>query len=85
MVPQRSCADSSAQRNGSSPRVRRGLGDPSTVKRVSSRALQRRLQALGIPCWTGAPVGHGIRNHAFIWGESVRCQGGHMELSGVMA
>lgn len=46
---------------------------------------QRRLQALGIPCWTGAPVGHGIRNHAFIWGESVRCQGGHMELSGVMA
>ena len=47
-----------------------------------AEALAERLRGLGLPVLTGAPVGHGAANHAFVWGETAHIDGQQMSLGG---
>lgn len=58
------------------------LGDFIDCEDGTTRRLTERLVDLGIPCLTGAPVGHGEVNHAFIWGEKTSFQEGVLTLFG---
>ena len=54
--------------------------EEGTVERLSKRIIN-----LGIPCLTGAPVGHGPTNHAFVWGERTSFSQGILTLSGALS
>jgi muramoyltetrapeptide carboxypeptidase len=45
------------------------FGEFLDCEAATSERLAARLDALGIGCASGAPVGHGVANQAFIWGE----------------
>jgi muramoyltetrapeptide carboxypeptidase len=61
------------------------LGTFIDCEEGTSTRLAERLVGLGIPCLTNAPVGHGIVNHAFIWGETTNFSKGTLTLTGACA
>lgn len=47
------------------------VGDFIDCPQGAQDLITQLLGQRGIPCWSHAPVGHGSRNQAFIWGEQV--------------
>jgi muramoyltetrapeptide carboxypeptidase len=58
------------------------LGDFHHCEAATVDRLRARVLALGVPCLAGAPVGHGVTNHAFVWGERVHYDGAQLTLTG---
>jgi muramoyltetrapeptide carboxypeptidase len=58
------------------------LGTFIDCEEGTSTRLAERLIAAGVPCLRDAPVGHGVANHAFVWGERATFAEGTLTLTG---